>query len=213
MADKYDKIILAVARKHLFGEDNKDAFQGFKPSHEIDYNSRINQNFQWMRRGDIENNPDIKHPIGYTFIVNPEKGKVFVYQRAGAHNESRLAGKWSGGIGGHIEQQDNSSNDPIKDSTLREFDEEVKVIGETKRQHHVLGYINDDSNSVGEVHLGVLNLILTNATNVTPRQGEMAKGHLMDFFELEKMCKAENVETWTSIAVPYIKEFLENHKS
>jgi predicted NUDIX family phosphoesterase len=50
----------------------------------------------------------LKQPISYAVIRNTE-GKVFAYQRGHKRtefHETRLAGKWACGIGGHIEQED-----------------------------------------------------------------------------------------------------------
>ena len=124
MGDPNQKIIV-VERNLLFGDDY---FEGFKPTEEVDYESRILQNYTVMRRGSTEEPEDhsegnaelnlgFKQPIGYTLIFNSELGKVFAYQRSSKdheYDEKRLQGKWSWGFGGHIEPLDSSNENPIR---------------------------------------------------------------------------------------------------
>jgi len=166
-----------------------------------------------MRRGDAEVSESHKHPIPYVMIVNPEEKKVFTYQRASkkehAHEE-RLHGKWSWGVGGHVEPEDNEGNDPIYSTMIRELEEEVAFDGPVG-DHKVLGYINDDRDEVGKVHFGVLYLIET-LGDVRPANEEMASGRFLDFGEIEKLCSSEdsNVEGWSEIAVKPLREYFES---
>ena len=109
--------IIVVNTKTLFGNNY---FEGFRPAEEFDYESKILSNYQIMRRGSVaepknhpegnaERNTEFKQPIGYTMIVNPQFKKVFAYQRSSKdseYKEKRLQGKWSWGLGGHIEPFD-----------------------------------------------------------------------------------------------------------
>ena len=224
MVDKKDQIILGVKRVYLFGENNRDHFQGFRPADEIDYEVRTLQNYEWKRRGDLEDDASMKHPIPYCVIVNPRLKMVFAYQRAGGHTEGRLAGKYSWGIGGHVEKLDEKGvHNPIKMSMRRELQEEadIEVNGKSKNVARVLGYINDDTPSqepgkiaVGQVHLGILYIIETDAEIITPKDAEIANGRLMTIGELEAICAdpTMEVESWSQIAFDPVKRFLESYR-
>ena len=116
--DKNEQLIMVVKRDLLFLEDY---FHGFKPN-TVNFESRILKNYEYMKRGLAEDDPNYKQPIAYNIIINPEIEKVFVYQRSPddkRYGEKRLQGKWSFGIGGHIEKID--SKNPIKESMLKEI--------------------------------------------------------------------------------------------
>ena len=77
-------------------------------------------------------------------------------QRKGTASEQRLKNKYSLGIGGHIRQEDMTTNS-IFDWARREFHEEVKYAG--KLDIEPIGILNDDTNAVGQVHLGLVLLL------------------------------------------------------
>jgi len=203
--EKNDKDILVVKRDILFPHG---AFQGFVPAGEVDFESRIINNVEYMKRGLAENNSNFKQPIGYAMIVNPDTQNVFAYQRASKdsdYKETRLQGKWSWGAGGHIEKYDTRDN-PIHASMIRELKEEIFIDGEISPQ--ALGYINDDSNSVGKVHMAVLYAIMTDALNVSPIAPEMQGGKMTPISELENICSNHDVENWSKIAVTHLKKLV-----
>jgi predicted NUDIX family phosphoesterase len=207
---KEDQRILVVERDLLFGND---CFQGFKACAGIDYEGRILTNLKIMRRGDAENDPTHKQPIGYTIVANPSIGKVFAYQRSvkdKEYGEKRLQGKWSWGFGGHIEASERYNENPISDSMFREVtQEELEIIGNIQKPK-VIGYINDESNSVGTVHFGILYLIETDAQKVNPKDPEIARVELMSVGELEKLCSTPSVEVenWSRIALEPLRKLL-----
>ena len=205
---KEDQKIIVVERDLLFG---KDIFQGFRPHKEVDYESRILSNLKIMKRGLAEKDPTHKQPIGYTIVGNKERGEIFAYQRSSKdkdYGEKRLQGKWSWGVGGHIEPLDTQNGNPIRESILREvLREEIEVKGNVKNPV-ALGYINDDSNSVGEVHFGIMYFMDTDGI-VKPKDSEMSSGKLIKINELENICSNPNynVETWSKIALGALKNY------
>lgn len=211
---KEDEQIMVVERQKLLSKNN---FQGFVDNNENnDFEEIILKNYKYMRRGDAEINHDFKQPIAYCIIIN-DKNQVFAYQRgltnSGDYNEKRLEGKWSWGTGGHIDKVDSEkNNNPIVTSMLREISEEVEMTGNTKQEHIVLGYINDDSDDVGKVHFGILYLVKTNAENVLLKGKESVIGKFMDINELEGLLGNKDViiESWSKIALEPIKRYISN---
>jgi len=202
-----EQLIMTVKRESLFGADT---FEGFKPQSQVDFESRILGNFKYMKRGVAEEDPIHKQPIGYAMIVNPDLKQVFAYQRStkeANYHEKRLQGKWSWGVGGHIEKTDIESRNPIHGSMLRELEEEVEMNGSVNPR--VLGYINDDSNDVGKVHFGILYVVETDSTIIRPRDSEADNGSLKTIEELEGICTTLNftVEEWSKIALEPLREY------
>jgi len=128
---KDDAQIIVVERDTLFKDGD---FQGFKNHSEIDYESVILSNIKSMRRGNAEIDPTHKQPIGYALIINPKTKKVFAYQRSSKdqhYSEKRLQGKWSWGVGGHIDYSDNHHENQLLGSMLRELEEEIEIKGKS----------------------------------------------------------------------------------
>ena len=119
-----------------------------------------------------------------------------------------MQGKWSFGIGGHIEKPDIIGKNPIHSSMLRELQEEVETQGKTIPV--VLGYINDDKDSVGKVHFGILYAAITNLEIIKPKDLEIAEGRLRSLSEIEKICSNPDfiVEGWSQIALEPLRKFL-----
>lgn len=206
---KEDHLIMAVDKKSLFGNDY---FEGFRTPEGIDFMSRILTNFKYLRRSDVEQNPDFKQPIGYCVILNPQTKQVFVYQRSPKnlhYFEKRLQGKWSWGLGGHIEKVDDNGKNPILTSLLRELREEVDL--DSFSPPRLLGYINDEHNEVGKVHFGILYVLETDLNDVRPKDSEITQGKLISVQELEEICSSTDfaIEDWSRISFPPIKNYLQ----
>ncbi len=224
--------IIVVERGKLFG---KEYFEGFSSYEGVDYESRVLENMEVMRRGsdrESENHPEgnaemnlnYKQPIGYTIIANLKEGKVFAYQRSDnkeKYTETRLSGKWSWGFGGHIEPLDSKNGNPIRESVLRELSEEVKVMGEKGVVNmEVLGYVNEDVQlaedsrlnrpSVGRVHFAILYLLGTAAPMLMIGDPEIARVELKTVSELEELCSTPGVEVegWSKIALEALRKIL-----
>ncbi|MFH1229753.1 MAG: hypothetical protein V1678_05010 [Candidatus Aenigmatarchaeota archaeon] len=207
---KDDQQIMVIGRKKLFNGEI-DSFQGFSPSSSVDFEGRILDDYTFMRRGNVESDPSLKQPIAYSIITNPSEQKVFAYQRASSdknYREKRLQGKYSWGIGGHIQKTDCKVKNPIRSSMLRETKEEVNLYGYLHPK--LLGYINDDSDSVGSVHFGILYTAETNSKIVSPKDPEIDNGCLMSIGQLDNICSSKDcsVENWSKIALDALKENL-----
>jgi predicted NUDIX family phosphoesterase len=154
--------VLVVDRDTLF-DGRKKHFQGFKNAGELDFLGTIRKNSHFILRKTTssaqnvpaESDESKKQIIPY--IAFRYKGKYFAYQRLEKSGEERLRNNFSIGIGGHINPID-ESGDIIIDGMKREFFEEVEYPHEFN--HRIIGYINDDKDSVGRVHFGVVFLIV-----------------------------------------------------
>lgn len=115
--------------------------------------TKILENHVFMLRGEAEYNFEHKQIIPY--VVVHHKDKYLLLQRTSNQSEKRLHNKYSLGIGGHINPVSAMKYENIIiDSMYRELSEEVEV-----NDHGTLkfaGIINDESNSVSKVHLGLL---------------------------------------------------------
>lgn len=200
---------MVVDRSTLFAEIY---FQGFSPAKNQDYQQVILDNYFYDKREIVETKPEFKQPIAYCIVLNKNTGNIFAYQRSvreGDYAEERLRGKWSWGIGGHIDRIDVENGNPIKASMLREIDEEIEIASYDAPK--VLGYINDDESEVGQVHFGILYLIET-VSRVLPKDKEIGFGQFKTLAELQILNDDDDVsvESWSSIALPALREYLEH---
>lgn len=207
-----EKLIMVVKKNSLL---RKDSFEGFKPRGRIDYLARILDNFEYKKRDIVEKDLTYKQPIVYTIIVNPALKQVFTYQRSlrdEEYPEKRLQGKWSWGIGGHIEEIDTTFKDPIQASMSRELREEVVIQGNKKFE--LLGYINYDSPEIEEVHrvhFGILWICKTSSRNVQAKNPEIKNAKLRSIKDLDKIYLSSkvSVELWSRISLKPLKLYLQ----
>jgi len=160
--NKSDIMIVTVPNTALFPTGVHH--EGFIPHAEQDLRKVILDNFSYTRRGDAEVDFTLKQPISYAVIRNTE-GKIFAYQRGSKRSEfheTRLAGKWACGIGGHIEAEDEETGDILADSLRRELEEEITLHGNILTIEPI-GYINSEKDEVSKVHIGVLYVITTDS--------------------------------------------------
>ena len=192
--DKWNEKILVVKCNHFFPNG---IWSGLK---EVDFDYYLNlikDKKEFVARGPAETDKTYKQVIPYLIFEN--EGRYFLMQRKATSSESRLASKYSLGIGGHLREED------IKGSTLfewaqREFDEEINYSGKLDIQP--LGILNDDSNDVGQVHIGFVFLLKGDSSNISIKS-ELASGSLLSFDE----CKARYaaMETWSQLVFDFLQ--------
>lgn len=198
--NKFDTLIVTIPNSALFPDGIHP--EGFIPHEERDMRSIILSNFGYTRRGDAEVDFTLKQPISYAIIRNTE-GKIFAYQRGDKRteaHETRLAGKWACGIGGHIEKED-EAGDILADSLIRELEEEITLHGNILSVNPI-GYINSEKDEVSKVHIGVLYVIDTDSKTAEGSE-EVVNEWFYTPEELHEMMKNPDTiwEEWTKIAL------------
>jgi predicted NUDIX family phosphoesterase len=189
------KKILVTPRTTLFKEKE---FHGFLSQSEFDYESIILDNHEYIERDLAEQDPSYQQPIPYALICN-EQDEVFIYQRGSKGNEKRLTEKWSCGIGGHIDLIDQESSNPIYTSLLREIEEELSLFD--LETIELLGYINDDSVDVGQVHFGILYKVSCNPQKLNLAR-EIERGEFVSQESLKN--RLNEFETWSQFALEHL---------
>lgn len=156
---------------------------------------------RFMVRSEAETNPDFKQLIPYVIISCD--GKVLSYVRGRRAGETRLVGCRSIGIGGHINPTDemplfdSDFHDAYLSAVEREVAEEVVIEG----RHHdrVAALLNDDSNDVGKVHLGIVHHWVLDAPIVHKREQMMTQMAFMTPAELQDV--RDSLETWSQLCL------------
>jgi len=214
---KEDEVILVASREALF-ENESLTFQGLNnDSESVDkIMENVDRFFRTMRRGSreeglvdgVENAElamNFKQPIPYIVIRKQFQGEQFFYvtQRLSGGGEARLHGKLAMGAGGHmnpLEKNIYPFKKVLEVNTMRELEEELEINGKVSIK--TLGLINDDSDEVGQVHLGILGVIdLEFTDSVFVKETEQLSGSWLSLEELKSKEVYEKLENWGKIVV------------
>jgi predicted NUDIX family phosphoesterase len=190
--------VLVVERKVF---DELGAFRGLQ----FDVQRYLDRLFapgvpRFLARPAAEKDPGHKQLIPYVLMTC--QGKYLTYVRGKRAGETRLVGNRSMGIGGHINPVDWTlfSADPYetyREAVRREVEEEVCVeAGHTDR---VVALLNDDSNEVGQVHLGVVHCWVLDAPKVSRREQMITQMEFMSVDELRAV--RDQMETWSQLCL------------
>jgi predicted NUDIX family phosphoesterase len=179
--------------------DRLGRFQGFSGEADRYLNALLVPELASFRpRFEVEDDPSFKQIIPY--VVFRSSGLVFTYVRGQAGGESRLRRLRSLGVGGHVAEADAEGIGTMRSydmALLRELEEEVEIRSPGRISR--LGLINDDSNPVGLVHLGVVHLYDLDRPEVVPREDALADPEFVPIVDLP--ARRDEFETWSQICI------------
>jgi len=190
--------VLVLAREILFPSGS---YQGLKPLSEGEWENfltTLSSKVLFLPRSQVEDDPQFKQIIPY--LVFEYQEKVFLMERKPTHTESRLASKFTLGIGGHLRKEEFVGRD-IFSWAKREFEEEVKYEGNLTVVP--LGLLNDESNSVGTVHTGLV-LRLTGDSSVIRVKEEFKSGRLLALENCQEFY--DSMENWSQIVFNFLQK-------
>jgi predicted NUDIX family phosphoesterase len=154
------------------------------------------ENHFFMDRAEAEGDPTHKQLIPYCLIRCGTS--ILTYTRGKSGGENRLHAQRSVGVGGHINPVDTGNGRTGKDAYLaaveRELDEEL--IFDTAHTNRIAALLNDDSNEVGRVHLGIVHVIDVENTRIVAREDALANLEFIELAELQGPL-LPFLETWS----------------
>ena len=194
MIKEHDEQILVVKRELLFAEG---VWQGLQSEHVAQYQALVTKygEFQW--RSAMEQDPTYKQIIPYMIFESDDS--YFLMERKSTASEQRLKSKLSLGIGGHIRQEDMAGG-TIFDWANREFHEEVAYQGNLDIEP--LGVLNDDSDPVGQVHVGFILLLHGDSSDIAIKS-EHKQGVLVSSADMDAYI--DRMESWSQIAWHHLR--------
>lgn len=177
------RAVLLPAPVHGFSTDDPNGFL-----------ARVRAHAVFALRRDVEDDPSLKQIIPYMIVRHEQR--LFLFQRSAAGGEARLHGKYSIGVGGHINKSDVAgAADVIGAGLKRELEEELIVRGGW--QARLVGVLNDDSNPVGSVHFGLVHVVDVETPDIAVRESEVLSGRLADPAEVRTL--RGRMETWSQL--------------
>ena len=196
---------ILVIKRSLF--DQLGSFHGlnFEPRRYLDALLSRGNNF-FLPRAQAENNPTHKQIVPYAILAF--KDKVLYYVRGKKAGEQRLVAKGSIGIGGHLNESDESlfawDEKAYRAGVEREVNEEVKI--DTEFDDRIVALLNDDTTEVGQVHLGIVHVFKLAEPRVEKREA-MITG-LAFLTKAELVARCESLESWSQICVDSLERLL-----
>lgn len=201
---KFNEQIIVVSRELLF-DNEKNAFNGFLSKNDGQGEEIFNtfKNYEVKRRGDMEEDPSYKQLISYCLLEN-ENDEILVYQRLSGGGEERLHGQSSVGVGGHMNNVvgADSINEVLRVNAQRELNEEVGLSEDRSQNMEYIGFINDDTNAVGKVHIGVVFKIKVKSSDVEVRETDTLK---INWVSQEEINDLNHFESWSALILKDLK--------
>ena len=168
---------------------------------------------RFMPRSKVEKDPSFKQLIPY--VIMSHNGKYLTYIRGTRAGEERLVAKRSIGIGGHINPADDMPlfNANFYETYLaaveREVAEEISV--ETSHTDSIVAMLNDESNEVGSVHLGIVHFWTLDEPKVARKEQMITQITFMTPAQLQQV--RHTMETWSQLCLSGLDEMAKRKKS
>jgi predicted NUDIX family phosphoesterase len=155
----------------------------------------VERDGRYERRSSMEQDLSFKQIIPY--LVLRDGQRYFLMQRTNAGGDPRLYGRYSIGVGGHL----NPGDGGLLGGLRREWEEEVAA--GFVPSFRLVALLNDDSTPVGAVHLGAVYLADAAGQPVEVRETDKLTGA---FAEPEAVAAVrDRMETWSAIVFDFLE--------
>jgi predicted NUDIX family phosphoesterase len=228
-----DEQIMVVERAALVSEANggEPLFHGFRAASVSAWLGAVLRHARFTDREPAERNPDLKQPIPYIVVTRGDAPEVLLYRRLSGGKETRLHDKFSIGVGGHVNPVDETAGDfaastvdpspflgqlppdvpreqvrTLLNTVLRELDEEIAL--DDRGELRLLGFLNNDSDSVGQVHFGLVFNLHFASTRVESREKRQLA--IVGWFRRADLAEyMTKMETWSQLVAQTALPLLE----
>jgi len=156
-------------------------------------------NHFFVPRSEAEEDPSLKQLIPYVVVTSGDR--LLHYRRGSGSGEARLLKKGSVGIGGHINDGDGLGDAfdaaAYQRALMRELQEELSIASSFVERP--LALLNDDTNPVGAVHLGIVHQCQLSSPDVSANEEAIAE---LGFLTLEELAaRHEQLESWSQLVI------------
>lgn len=155
----------------------------------------VERDGRYEPRSTMEQDSSFKQIIPY--LVLRDGRRYFLMQRTNAGGDPRLHGRYSIGVGGHL----NPGDGGLLGGLRREWQEEL--VAAFVPSFRLVALLNDDTTAVGAVHLGAVYLADAAGRPVAVRETDKLTG---DFAEPEAVAAVrDRMETWSAIVFDFLE--------
>lgn len=189
--------VLVLARDRVPGGCDFGGVRTVGPDALEQLRAAIAAHGHFMDRPAAEDDPAHKQLIPY--VVVRDRDRVFLMERTTAGGDARLHGKASIGVGGHLNPVDDG-RDPLTDGLRREWQEELSTGWDP--DFRLIGLLNDDSNPVGAVHLGVVFSVDAEGREVAVLEQDKLVGSWASMADVRAAW--DRLETWSQLVAEHL---------
>lgn len=184
--------VLVLPRDRVPGGCDFHGIREVEPDALAELRRAVTEHGRYLDRPAAETDTSFKQLIPYV-VVRDGPG-VFLMRRTDAGGDARLHGKATIGVGGHLNPVDHGE-DALLAGLQREWDEELDAGWQP--DFRLVGLLNDDTNPVGSVHLGVVFTVEAAGRPVTVRERDKLSGAIVGRNEV--VASWERLETWSRL--------------
>jgi len=159
------------------------------------YLAAIREHGSFRPRAEVETDASWKQVIPY--VVVRDGDNIFLMRRTRAGGDERLHDRYSIGVGGHVNPDDLD----VAGGLVREWREEIEA--DFVPTFEPVGVLNDDDNSVGAVHLGLVYAADAGGRPVDIRERGKLEGRFAPRLEIEAV--ADRLETWSALLFEFLR--------
>jgi predicted NUDIX family phosphoesterase len=203
------EFVFVVPRHELFPDHFPQGFQPFGEAFPlVRLIDTVERHGFFVERARAEISPQWKQIIPYNVVLVGDE--VLLLRRTARGGEARLHDKLTIGVGGHLNPVDledgAQARNPLPRGTRRELEEELEIEGEWDIEP--IGLMNDDSNPVGAVHVGVVQRVRVRG-RVEIREKDVLEGRFVRPDELtRRRLDGADFETWSAKLVEQLSAWL-----
>jgi predicted NUDIX family phosphoesterase len=155
----------------------------------------VERDGRYESRARMELDPAFKQVIPYLVLRDGER--YFLMQRTAAGGDARLHGRYSIGVGGHL----NPGDGGLLGGLLREWTEELEA--DFVPPCRLVGLLNDDTTDVGAVHIGAVYVADASGRSVAVRETEKLSGSFVDPPAVQAV--ADRLESWSLLCFDFLE--------
>jgi predicted NUDIX family phosphoesterase len=186
-----DELVYIVPRSAV---PDGAAWHGLRTDGLAVFVAALERDGRYEPRDRMERDPSCKQVIPY--LVLRDGHRFFLMQRTTGGVDVRLHGRFSIGVGGHL----NPGDGGLVGGLEREWHEEL--IADFVPDFRLVGLLNDDTTEVGAVHLGAVYVADAAGRPVVIRETDKLAGA---FAEPEAVAEvADRLETWSRLVFDYL---------
>lgn len=189
-----DERVYVVPRAALVDEA---AWYGLRTDGLDAFVTALERDGRYEPRDRMERDPAFKQVIPY--LVLRDGSSYFLMQRTTGGADARLHGRYSIGVGGHL----NPGDGGLLGGLRREWHEEL--VADFTPEFELVALLNDDTTDVGAVHLGAVYVADAAGRTVSIRETDKLSGSFAAPSEVGSV--VDRLETWSRL----VFEFLELH--
>jgi predicted NUDIX family phosphoesterase len=170
------------------------AWHGLRTDGLADFVAALERDGRYEPRDRMELDPSCKQVIPY--LVLRDGQRFFLMQRTTGGVDARLHGRYSIGVGGHL----NPGDGGLLGGLEREWHEEL--VADFVPDFRLVGLLNDDTTDVGAVHLGAVYVADAAGRPVAIRETHKLTGAFAAPGAVAEV--ADRLETWSRLVFDYL---------